>query len=342
MKIRKLLPALLCCALFLGILSPSVHAGGISVCAVEQAPESGGTETYEEEPNNDCASANPLASAQIAYGQLNADADTYRLTVEKAGLLEAALYITDGTASCVLLDENGEMLTRSMEAEPSGEDMFRMVLLYFVDAPGTYYIQLENKSGSAGYGLYHFMAGYTDRYEDVEHGQYYENAVNWADTVGITTGVDETHFAPDAICTREQLVCMLWRYFGSPAPDAAENPFMDVDPDAYYYDAVCWAAQTGMTDGVAPDTFGVGRSCTRAQMAGLLWKVFGRQKPECTDAPFTDVPEEAYYRDAVLWTWEHGVMNGLSATCFAPVDLCTRAQAVMILYRWNPNLQAER
>ena len=107
---------------------------------------------------------------------------------------------------------------------------------------------------------------------DVPSGSYYEDAVDWAVANGITTGTDAAHFSPDGICTRAQAVTFLWRAAGRPAPESRTMPFTDVPADSYYYDAVLWAVENGITKGTSSTTFSPNDTCTRAQIETFLWR----------------------------------------------------------------------
>ena len=107
---------------------------------------------------------------------------------------------------------------------------------------------------------------------DVATGSYYEDAVDWAVENGITQGTDDTHFAPDGICTRAQAVAFLWRAAGSPKPETRTMPFADVPVGSYYYDAVLWAVENGIAKGTSDTTFSPNMTCTRAQIVAFLWR----------------------------------------------------------------------
>ena len=109
--------------------------------------------------------------------------------------------------------------------------------------------------------------------------------------------------------------------------------FRDVEQSDYYYDAVQWAVEKGITEGTSADTFSPGASCTRAQVITFLWRATGSPQPVSRTNPFTDVPSNAYYRDAVLWAVEQGITNGVSATRFDPDATITRGQMAALLYR---------
>ena len=167
---------------------------------------------------------------------------------------------------------------------------------------------------------------------DVPSGSYYEDAVVWAVANGITTGTDAAHFSPDGICTRAQAVTFLWRAAGRPAPESRTMPFTDVPADSYYYDAVLWAVENGITKGTSSTTFSPDDTCTRAQIVTFLWR--SEQSPAAGSSnPFTDVSADAYYADAVLWAVKEAITTGTTRTTFSPDAECTRAQIVAFLWR---------
>ena len=169
-------------------------------------------------------------------------------------------------------------------------------------------------------------------FADVPADEYYYNAVQWAVRNGITNGTSETTFSPNAPCTRAQVVTFLWRAAGCPTINGSEMPFTDVEEGSYYETAVQWAVENGITNGTSETTFSPDAACSRAQFATLLWRSQGMPDAD-TANPFTDVAEDAYYTDAVLWVAENGITEGTSATTFSPDDDCTRAQTVTFLYR---------
>ena len=168
-------------------------------------------------------------------------------------------------------------------------------------------------------------------FTDVSDGSYYYDAVNWAVSNGITDGTSATTFSPDNICTRAQMVTFLWRAAGSPTPHSGSNPFVDVPADAYYYTAVLWAVEQGITTGTSVTTFSPDDTVTRSQTVTFLWRYSG--SPEAGGSSFADVEADAYYATAVAWAAGEGITSGTSATTFSPYDPCTRAQIVTFLYR---------
>ena len=172
----------------------------------------------------------------------------------------------------------------------------------------------------------------TGVFVDVATGSYYEDAVDWAVENGITQGTDDTHFSPDGICTRAQAVTFLWRAAGSPEPETRAMPFTDVPVGSYYYDAVLWAVENGITKGTSDTTFSPNMTCTRAQIVAFLWR--SEKSPAAGTAnPFADVKSTAYYADAVLWAVKENITKGTTNTTFSPNADCTRAQIVTFLWR---------
>ena len=172
----------------------------------------------------------------------------------------------------------------------------------------------------------------TGVFVDVATGSYYEDAVDWAVENGITKGTDDTHFSPDGICTRAQAVTFLWRAAGSPEPETRTMPFTDVPAGSYYYDAVLWAVENGITEGTSDTTFSPNSTCTRAQIVAFLWR--SEKSPAAGTAnPFADVKSTAYYAGAVLWAVKEDITKGTTNTTFSPDADCTRAQIVTFLWR---------
>ncbi len=115
--------------------------------------------------------------------------------------------------------------------------------------------------------------------------------------------------------------------------EAEASPFGDVSADAYYYEAVQWAAEQGITGGVGRDLFAPNASCTRAQTVTFLWRAAGSPEPKTSTTDFSDVPSGAYYAKAVAWALENGITTGTGDGTFSPHAACTRAQTVTFLFR---------
>ena len=168
---------------------------------------------------------------------------------------------------------------------------------------------------------------------DVKDNDYFYTPVLWALKEGITTGTSSTTFGPGEDCTRAQVVTFLWRASGCPEPTATENPFADIQETDYYYKAVLWAVEQGITNGTGNGRFSPNKPCTRSQVATFLWRLYDMPTVTESTNPFSDVAYGAYYYNAVLWAVEQGITNGTGKGLFSPDDSCTRGQIVTFLYR---------
>ncbi len=180
-----------------------------------------------------------------------------------------------------------------------------------------------------------FVVSGENPFTDVPDGEYYAESVGWAINHGpaVTMGTSDTTFEPNATCTRGQIVTFLWRALGEPAPTIKANPFTDVKTDDYFYSAVLWAVENGVTQGVDATHFGPNQGCTRGQVVTFMWRAFGQPEPTTTTNAFTDVKADQYYYKAVLWAVENGITKGTSDTTFEPNATCTRGQIVTFLCR---------
>lgn len=243
-------------------------------------------------------------------------------------------------------DFNSGVLTISIPYTPkAGEDTSKLAVWYLADDGG-----VERVGGryDAQNKRFVFETDHLSKYalladpetaepvnpfNDVAEDSFYHDAVLWAVENGVTTGTSAATFAPNATCTRAEAVTFLWRAMGSPEPTTTANPFTDVSPDAYYYKAVLWAVEQGITAGTGATTFAPDATVTRSQTVTFLWRAAG--EPVVNYAmSFTDVAADAYYAEAVRWAVSEGVTQGTGATAFSPVDSCTRAQIVTLLYRY--------
>ena len=188
---------------------------------------------------------------------------------------------------------------------------------------------------------------YSDKhFDDVnDPSRYYYEPVYWAAAKGITLGTSDTKFSPDGTCTRAMIVTFLWRLMGSPEPSSyPEKLFVDVnDETRYFYKAVYWALENGITTGLNDGTgrFGPDMPCTREQVVTFLWRTAG--KPPVTGDPekFTDVKDSTrYFYDAVYWAAEKGITVGLNDGTgrFGVGTTCTRAMIVTFLFRYDKNV----
>lgn len=200
---------------------------------------------------------------------------------------------------------------------------------------GSRFIGKVNDELFAGNGNYALVRGEGPSgapFSDVVSGAYYCDAVQWAVENGITSGYADGTFRPGAACTRAQIMTFLWRAAGSPEPNAADHPFLDVSTGAYYRKAALWAVERGITAGTTSTTFSPDNVCTRAQAMTFLYRANGSPAVSGSSG-LSDIATDAYYRDAVMWALANHVTNGASAETFSPDNACTRAQIVTFLWR---------
>ena len=169
-------------------------------------------------------------------------------------------------------------------------------------------------------------------FTDVKNYAYYADAVKWAVDRGITNGQTTTLFGAEASCTRAQIVTFLWRAAGSPVPQTTKNPFTDLSEDAYYYQAVLWAMEQGITVGTTETTFDPDQTCTRGEAVTFLHRNAG-EPVAAGNHGFQDVNGSDYYDNAVQWAREKSITSGTTETTFSPNARCTRGQIVTFLYR---------
>lgn len=175
-------------------------------------------------------------------------------------------------------------------------------------------------------------------FEDVAEEDWFFEPVLWAVGSGVTTGTDATHFTPYALCSRAQLVTLLWRAAGSPAPKADCTMFFDIDPEAYYMDALSWAYYEDIVQGLEPHTFGPDASLTREQLAAFIYR-YAQTKGEYYDPDFkldfTDAASVSPWAgEPMSWCVMKGIINGVGNGRLAPQGTADRAQVVTMLYRF--------
>lgn len=174
-------------------------------------------------------------------------------------------------------------------------------------------------------------------FKDVAAGQYYYEPVLWAVDQGITAGTSATTFEPNTVCTRGQVVTFLWRANGKPEPTTTAHKFTDVYSGAYYYKAMLWAVENGITNGTSSTTFSPDNNCSRAEIVTFLHRAEGTPRPSIRTHTFRDVEASAFYYNAMLWAVENKITSGTSSTTFEPAKMCTRGEVVTFLYRAKNN-----
>lgn len=170
---------------------------------------------------------------------------------------------------------------------------------------------------------------------DVPENKFYYDAVKALYDEGSVHGTTENTYSPDDNVTRGQFITILYNHYkhDNTVKDADAAGFTDVAKTAFYYDAVNWAYANGITAGTTATTFSPDAPITRGQAVQMLYKLYGKGETYTSKQQFTDVPETAFYADAVSWAVNKGVTYGKnsSSTLFAPDDLCTRGQAATFI-----------
>ena len=171
------------------------------------------------------------------------------------------------------------------------------------------------------------------RFTDVNEKDYYYFAVDWAVDNGVTTGTSEMSFSPEEVCLRCQIVTFLWRTAGCPEPSDTEVPFTDIKEGSFYYNAVLWAYQNGITTGTSKNTFSPYEPCLRGQIITMLWRWLEKPKTTESNITFSDVDQNMFCYDSVKWAAESKITTGTSENTFSPNAECSRSQAVTFIFR---------
>lgn len=160
-------------------------------------------------------------------------------------------------------------------------------------------------------------------FTDVPQCAYCFGAVYWALANGVTNGKSATSFAPKDSCTRGEVATFLWRAMGKPEPKTTENPFTDVKESDYYYKAVLWAVENGITNGTGKDTFSPAQTCSNAHIITFLYRAMG--EPGKTGSG-------EWYADAANWAKTAGLLEKTGAES-SMTSNCPRGDVVTFLYR---------
>ena len=205
--------------------------------------------------------------------------------------------------------------------------------------PGKTHIEARSSDGQIAICFVNVL--FTDV---AESSLYYFEPVYWAVNYEITNGYRDSDgmirtFKPENNCTREAVVTFLWRLAGRPEPFNLNSPFSDVqDRSKYYYKAVLWASEKGITKGYADGTFKPDAACLREHVVTFLWRYANQPAPKTSRNPFNDVTASDYYYKAALWANEKGIAKGYSSgphtDGFGPKLDCLREHVVTFLYRY--------
>lgn len=175
--------------------------------------------------------------------------------------------------------------------------------------------------------------GYASNHADVMHWfpKHGKTMRDFREAVALK--LDERKFDPNGLLTRGQAVTFLWKMAGAPVVSGTV-PFRDVKKNKYYYDAVLWAYQKGISYGKTQTAFAPGGRCSRAEFVTMLYRYAGSPIGSMV-TPFDDVTAHDYYFEAVSWAVGKGITIGTTKNTFSPANPCTRAQAVTLLYRYS-------
>ena len=298
--------------------------------------------TNEAESNNTIQDAqwiipNKAIVAQIA---LNDSKDFFEFTLTKDMELTVDFTSYMKYYALQLYNEAGNRIWRDDRLEWNSSSGMRHDLHRITLTAGTYILCVTGQfdidpldSDASSTGNYTFKLNTENPFSDVPSDAFFYDPVLWAVEQGITSGTSDTTFSPGDSCLRAHVVTFLWRAAGSPAPESVYNPFVDVKPTDFYYKAVLWAVEQGITTGTDATHFDPGGVCNRVQVVTFLHRSFGSPAVEGITNPFSDVPDGSWFAAPVLWAVENGITNGLSATEFGPGADCNRAQVVTFLYR---------
>lgn len=180
-----------------------------------------------------------------------------------------------------------------------------------------------------------------ESFVDVSSAAFYGPAVAWAADNAVVNGISSTHFSPEATMSRGEFAAVLHRSVCNPAATGSAD-FTDLQPGAFYLDAVNWLVGEDLTTGITPTEFGPARPLTRGEFVTFLFRLVG-EPAGSPRAGFSDVLDTEFFADAIDWAKHRGVTTGVSATTFSPWRPLTRGEAVTFLYRLNTigNVQAE-
>jgi len=167
-------------------------------------------------------------------------------------------------------------------------------------------------------------------FTDVAETDYFYEPVLWALENGITTGKTETTFDPTAPCSRAQVVTFLWRLKGKPQPTTTTTKFTDTPSWKYYYPAICWAVENGITTGITETVFEPERSCTQGQLATFLWRTLGQPEPQSAELVKKHGTGK-FYSKASAWMEELGAIEAIGGVYY-PMGISARSQIVTFMY----------
>ena len=259
---------------------------------------------------------------QLNCVQIDSAGKTFSITLSSSFPGSSASVNLSGTTG----DEMLSILQVAGDVRLSGVDVNDAVTIY-VDGNITSAADLKGRIPTFTIVLDSGMAPAdtisANRFRDVSSNAYYYNAVDWACKNGVTLGISDNMFGPFDNCTRGQVVTFLWRAMGEPEPSSARNPFSDVNASDYFYKAVLWAVEKGITTGTSATTFSPELVCSRASIITFLYRAAG--EPGKTAAG-------SWWEDASAWAGKNGIFDG-TGVIFTPGAACPRGDVVYYLWK---------
>ena len=247
--------------------------------------------------------------------------------------LSADSYTYDGKAK-----EPAVTVKRESETLTLGTD-YTVTYLDNTNA-GTATVKVEGIGGFKGEKTVAFTISKSAGFSDVQNpGHAYYKAIYWAAEEGITKGYPDGTFGIDKPCTRGEMMMFLWRYAGKPNPkNVSKSPFKDLKTNHTFYKAILWGSQKGITKGYPDGTFGINKNVSRGECMMFLWRLKGKPAPKAVaKSPFTDVPKNHVFYNAILWGAQKKITTGYTSGeykgKFMVDQNCTRGQIVTFLYR---------
>ncbi len=350
-----------------GILTTAMMVGCFSVgnlLAVVKDPN---------EPNNDWDKAVELKKGELVLGEIGdhdtymaagqkSDEDWYKFKVEKgkkykicvtgkAGRFKPTtllIYLYTSEAEAKKKDMAGNLSYHcgaydcinygSDGMDTNNRDWYE----FTAPSTNTCYIRLHNYFLNPGMkstviDTTFYTISIDGMYKDVKNFKdFWYDPTYYLAGLGVVKGYDNgTKFKPDNDCTRAQMVTFLWRLKGSPKPKTKSTKFTDIKKGDYYYNAVLWAVENGITTGTSKTTFGPSGVCTRGQTVTFLWRMAGKPSVGNAKCKFSDVKKGAYYYDAVIWASKQKIVAGYKDGTFQPDNKCARRQMVTFLYKYD-------
>lgn len=208
------------------------------------------------------------------------------------------------------------ILTEAQAGEHMRINDKHSVAFISADANGFYCISYQDVEGNTAELEYWTYEAFVNKYSGYQIGIFNANTAKNTPDSGRT---DHEHRYENGVCS----ICGY----------VLANPFIDIDSNSLYYDAVLWMYGSGITKGYTATEYNVGGECTRGQVVAFLWREAGCPEPREDSVPFSDVHPQAYYYKAVTWASEQGIVKGYSDGTFGPNNTVTRAQFITFLWR---------